>query len=170
MHKTLYPPSFIHQCQPSMEKLAGLPSSLSLVKRTTDECGIGIYALHPFQHGDTAGHFLAVETQEITHAHAHVAGVGVMAVHHVGHELLSIQSIHEVIGETAQMIPQLFFRQAFIWPSLNAHDARFIAQRLNGLRVIALSCSSRTQRVTKSTRATSSICARARARSTTYLV
>ncbi|MCB1773792.1 MAG: SET domain-containing protein-lysine N-methyltransferase [Gammaproteobacteria bacterium] len=65
MNHTLYPRSFLDRCKPSGEALRQLPSRSALTKRTTEECGVGIYARRPFHRGELIGSFLALEINEV---------------------------------------------------------------------------------------------------------
>ncbi len=64
MH-TIYPETFIAaHCPPRIDR-SKLPSPQDIVKKTTQEFGVGIFAVRAFKRGEVIGSFIAEETDQL---------------------------------------------------------------------------------------------------------
>lgn len=62
---SLYPSAFIKKHAAPHIDLSRLPSTHELIKKETDQYGVGIYAQRPYARGTVIGHFLARQTSEL---------------------------------------------------------------------------------------------------------
>jgi hypothetical protein len=69
-------------------------------------------------------------------ARADVAGIGVVAVDQVRQLVLLAQEAEHVVREGVQMVPELFLGQVARRAGLDAHDARTVAEVLDGYGVV----------------------------------
>ncbi|MFC7293041.1 SET domain-containing protein-lysine N-methyltransferase [Hirschia litorea] len=64
MH-TIYPETFIAAHRPPHLNKNQLPSPQDIVKKTTQEFGVGIFAVRAFKRGEVIGNFIAEETDQL---------------------------------------------------------------------------------------------------------
>ena len=74
--------------------------------------------------------------QQVGQAHSDVARIRVMAVDYGWGMGLPAQPMHQVIGETVQVIPQLLFRDVLIRAQRDSYDAGTFSQRFFLARVV----------------------------------
>ena len=71
------------------------------------------------------------DAEVVGQAHADIAGVGVVAVDQIGNSGLFAQPVGQVVHETVEVIPQLFFADVLWGSGVDADDPCLVRQRFD---------------------------------------